>query len=312
MARDRAGRVVAVGVTGIAELRGSLDAKTPIGPTLFGVELPLPGGSRDRPEFAAVSPPQRWLAPLTVAFDRLTDRVVAFQRGQLQIFHREKDGNYVVERQRTIAEHEHGVATICGDAVILGYEDGGLETFDLATLESRGMVTPIPGVPPRFLESSYDGRRCAALFHDRTLRLWNASTGGWTLPDVRGQGDLSAVGWDARGALWCVDGGRSATAYDVEHDLQVTRTAVEPPNWLTLTDRYLLKPAYAVLPKTGETWNLVNYLLTDEKTILRGTYAGGLRSQRTPLDLRGPILSHAAFIVVMLGLGCWIIRRSDY
>lgn len=310
LARDRREELLCVGIGGIFGLTGDPLAVPAAGGTkLFGIEIPLP--KTTRAEFLPLAGPQRWSSPLAAAYDKSNDRVAVFQRATLQLLERDGRQQFVELRQKSLPGRDHGAVALAGATIMLAYEDGTFAALDAKTLEVQLTQILEPAIPARFLEASPDGRWIATLLHDRTVWLFDVAKQHWRRAASAGQGDASAIGWDEAGQLWVVVHGKYAAAYDPLTG-DKTKQAAEPADWLQLLDQYLLKPAYAVLPKTGETWNLVNYLLTDQRTVLQGTYSGGLRSQRTPLDLQTPLISHALWIVGMLALGCWVIQRRDY
>jgi len=317
LAQDRVGRIIAAGLGGISMLPGPVEAPaaTPSGngPKLFGVELKLPNlGRAATDQFELISPPQNWIAPLAAAHDPRTDRIVVFQRGQLQIFDRAADSRYREAHSRKIPGREYGLAAIAGDTALLAFDDGGLQEFTGKLWQPGRAHTPVPGVPARSLHTSPDGKTIAALFHDRSVWLYDVVSAAWSRAPLAGQGDFSAVNWTANGDLWAVDRWQRATLYAANDDFRVVREAANAPHWLELFDVYFLKPLYAILPKPGETGNLVNFLLTDQRTFLTGQITGGLRSPRTPIDIWSPLVTHAIFLAAMLAWGCWIIQRRDY
>jgi hypothetical protein len=310
LARDRREELLCVGSGGIFGLKGDpLATPATSGTKLLGFDLPLPNA--ERAQFQPLSEPQRWVAPLAASYDKANDRVAVFQRATLQLFERDGRERFVELRQRNLPEREHGAVALAGETIMLAYEDGTFAALDTATLEVQHTEILEPAIPARFLEASPDGAWVAALLHDRSVWLYECAPKRWTRAAISGNGDASAIGWDATNQLWVVTHGKQAAAYDPRTG-EPLQDAGEPADWLQLLDRLVLKPAYAVLPKTGETWNLVNYLLTDQRTVLQGSFSGGLRSQRTPLDLRTPLIGHALWIVGLLAIGCWVIQRRDY
>jgi hypothetical protein len=310
LVRDRREELLCVGIGGIFGLKGDpLAAPANNGTKLFGFDIPLP--NVERAEFLPLTEPQRWVGPLAASYDKANDRIAVFQRATLQLFERDGRKTFVELRQKNLPEREHGAVALAGETVMLAYEDGTLEARDLASLEVQSSQILEVAIPARFLEASPNGAWVAAILHDRSVWLYECATKRWSRADIAAQGDASAIGWDAANQLWVVTRGKQAAAYDPRTG-ETLKQAGEPSDWLQLLDRYALKPAYAILPKTGETWNLVNYLLTDQRTVLQGSFSGGLRSQRATLDLRTPLIGHALWIVGMLALGCWVIHRRDY
>jgi len=310
LARDRREELLCVGIGGIFGLTGDPLAAPPSGGTkLFGFEVPLPNTARA--EFRPLCEPQRWVNPLAAAYDKTSDRLAVFQRATLQLFERDGQNQFVELRQKSLPGRDHGAVALTGETIMLAYDDGTFTMLDAATLDVQQTQILEPAIPARFMEASPDGRWIVTLLHDRTVWLFDVAKQHWQRAAISGNGDASAIGWDQTGRLWVVTHGKQATAYNPESG-ETLKQAPEAQDWLQLTDRYLLKPAYAVLPKTGETWNLVNYLLTDQRTVLQGSFSAGLRAQRTPLDLRTPVIGHALWIIGMLAIGCWVIQRRDY
>jgi hypothetical protein len=84
---------------------------------------------------------------------------------------------------------------------------------------------------------------------------------------------------------------------------------------LELAYRYAVVPIYTVFPKPGELGNLVDYLLTDQKSVPlngRPNNTTDLRAEQVVLDIWQPVASSVAFVGVVLALTCAYIARRDF
>jgi hypothetical protein len=313
MFQDRKGRLICVGLGGIYVLNGSpRNDQARGGIKVLGFETGLLAKSSPS-EFQLVSPKQRLSSPLAIAHDPQTDAVAIFQRESLQLFTPDEKGNYKEAAQRDVRNQESGLVAICGKVIILGYGNGTFEAFETETLKQLKKTELIKGMPPRQMLSSPNGEKCAAVLHDRTLWLYDVKSDQWTYSSARGQEDISTVAWNKANQLWVVDDWHRATLYDLSDSMREIRSVKNPRSWLEGLMKYVLRPTYLVLPKPGATEQLTSYILTDEKTIPLGTLTSpNLKTQRLAVNIRDPLISHTIFLFVMLGLGCWYIKRMDY
>ncbi|MDX1961867.1 MAG: LpqB family beta-propeller domain-containing protein [Pirellulales bacterium] len=320
LGQDAEGNLLVVGMNGLWRHPGNFaTVATPEkrGAKILGVEITLPNFAQGTPaaEFTLLTPTQTWVAPISAASNPTGTIWAVFQRGRLQVFELAtsglNEGRYVETRQQAFSGHEQGLVALADKTVLIALDDGQVVRCDLPTLQRVSTQTPVAGVPVRFLEAAPDGQRVTAVLHDRSLWIYEVAADRWTRAPVSGQGDISAASWDAAGQLWVVDAWHRATRYQVPK--WTSSTVVQnDAHWLELLDLYLLRPLYAFLPKPGSADALVNYLLTDQQTSLRGQLTGGLRATRELTQIWEPLISHAVFLACMLGLGCWFIHVRDF
>ena len=115
-----------------------------------------------------------------------------------------------------------------------------------------------------------------------------------------------------------VDHHRSVRIYDVA----VQKSSAQLPGSVDLPCRiydYVVAPLYAILPKPSDLDNAVQWIVTGEKSVeinndpnQGGNARANLEAERVTFNVWNAILSNLAFIVVMLGLGCLYIARSDF
>jgi ABC-type transport system involved in multi-copper enzyme maturation permease subunit len=310
LTQDRQQRILAVGLNGISVLQGDLNQVLEQKPQVFGFELPLL--DKKAADFQLISPQQRWLHPVTAAIDKQTDQIAVVQRQELQIFSPSKNGRYELSKKHELPGREQGLVAWCGEFLMLGFEDGTVQLLRSSDLTLVSAASINLGVSPRFIAASPSGQQLVILTHSRKLWHFDATLQIWSQPSVTGQGDLSAVAWEDDQTLWTAYHGQRLVAYAPHNNWSILKELTPEESTLSLINRYILGPLQLSLPKTGETWNLVNSLLTDEQTVITANRGLALSGPRTPVDLWTPVLSHAIWTVVLLGIGCIYIQRRDF
>jgi len=67
-----------------------------------------------------------------------------------------------------------------------------------------------------------------------------------------------------------------------------------------------------MFPKPGELDNVVSYLLTEQETVATGPNRNDLSQRRIELNIYGPVFSSLVFLVVVLGVTCLYVSRTDF
>jgi hypothetical protein len=99
----------------------------------------------------------------------------------------------------------------------------------------------------------------------------------------------------------------------IQYDLATLKQIESFDQPLDLQERvyyYVIVPAHAILPKPGEFYKTVQYLMSGQQT--SGKDAGNLATAQKDLDPWSPIWSGLLFQAVMLGLGCLYIHRQEF
>ena len=302
---DSKGALLAATPRGLFKLQGEPTAnEKPV--KLFGLQLPLAGGSR----FVPASRELRLGTPLSAAIDRTTDNLAIFDTQTLRVLAPDAKGRYVERASREIEGNLSGVVAIAGGSVLLGRSNGEIALFDASDLKPRADYKPQANTAPRFADASPDGSLFAVLFHNRRVWLFDARGGQPVSMSIAGQGDVSAVAFSGGTRLLVADRFKRVTEYELPSGKVVAR---HRPTLSVSETVYLfvIKPIYTVFPKPGEMDNVVNYLLTGSESVTVGA-SNDLQTNRPRLDVWGPIWSNLAFIAVVVGLGCVYTQRRDF
>jgi ABC-type transport system involved in multi-copper enzyme maturation permease subunit len=280
------------------------------------VMLKMPGFSiplsrAEALEDAGPSPAPYWGEPSAAAIDGQTGRVFVYSRGELTILEKGTAAKYSVAIEKKILDSEKESAVIAagGGHCFLALKDGrilNLEGDDL----TAGTEYKLPGEsPPRTGAMTPDGKRLLLLAHGGVLHQLDMATGRFGRPAIRGQGDISALAVTSDGTLYTASRATRVTEYEIA-TMKELRTFAPPLNLQERVYYYGIQPAHALLPKPGEFYKTVQYLLVRQQT--SGGDENNLATAQAKLDPWSPIYSGLAFQAVMLFLGCLYIQRQEF
>jgi ABC-type transport system involved in multi-copper enzyme maturation permease subunit len=309
LGHDPEGKLIAVAASGIYRQNTDLAARQRTDLTIFGMRLPAafnPGASGFEQVYAT-----RLTRPYSAAVNPENGEVAIYNREVLSIYAANEAGRYEERLRKELAGTESAVVACAGDTVLLGTADGVLRVYTYGDLSVRASFEPVPGVAPRFLEASPDGRRFAVLLHDRTVWIYRADQNQLFRAPVDGQEDVAGIAFDGDDHLLVSDRVSRVTRYSLPAYDLVDRVESEP-EWLEVLYRYAVVPLYTIFPKPSEISNITAYLIADQRTIGRDQGETDLRARQIPLDLWGPIWSNLAFLAVVLFLGCLYTSRTDF
>jgi WD40 repeat protein len=278
---------------------------------LPGLSIPLSKAE----SLADVSPDPSpfWASPAAAAVDQATGTLAVYSRGAVELLAPPKPGGRyesLIEQQVIEDETEAALVALGGKTCALCRKDGAVQLLDGQTLKARKTLVGSRGTPPRSAAFSPDGRWLAVLFHDGQLQLIDTAGDKLMRAAVGGQGDISACAFNPEGHLLVADRATRVTEYDVQSGKRVRTLAAR----LDLSERayyYAIRPLYLVLPKPGEFYKTVKYLLTDQETE-ESTEGGELAGAQKKLNPWTPVWSSLAFLVGVLGLGCVYIWRQEF
>lgn len=222
----------------------------------------------------------------------------------------DKDGQYRRGRERKLGvADELAALAFAGKRIVVAQQDGRVLVLDTTDLKIRNEFRPAGKNEPYLAKAAPNGRWFAVLFHNGTLAL--IGPGGSEPTKLRGT--VSAVAFDDKGRLFVADRATRVTEYGLE-PLRLAGRREPAMSMLHATYRYAILPFYTVFPKPGELGNVVHYVLTDEISVVPGggPEAADLRQARANLDIYGPVFSSLGFVVVMLGVTCVYICRTDF
>ena len=308
--KNAKGKFLVVAIDGIYQLRGKVDrSQAPI--EMFGVEIPFTGTSRP---FEKISPDEGFTAvtPAAADFDWNNGEVVLYSQGHVSTWRATAEGNYEAGPTRELVEEEDRSAAIAvgGDTIMVAFESGEVHLLDRATLDNKhDAFTPLSD-PPRLALASPDGNHFAILYHTGYLNSIDPEKGTSRRARIGGQGDITAAVYTGGGDLAVVDRAVRVSQYDPATGSRQSQLA-PPMGILDKVYYWCINPLYQLFPKPGELDGTARYVLTGEKTVAEEENAD-LSEQQLKLRPWAPIPSTALFIVVMLGVSCWMMERHEF
>lgn len=251
------------------------------------------------------------------AFDAATDDIFFYGDGQVHHLARQGDGGYAFVKSRDLETEEQAVFTVAGDYVLLALGDGSIRVLNRDTLEDHLSDEFSDGIVPRVAESSADGSAFGILTHTGEVWLFDGKTGkkvDWTPPE---QGEASAIAFSDNGQLLVANGRQDVAMYAIGDSAASEKYAVAP-TLVTRVYDWVVYPVFTLLPQPNEVDNLINYMMTGEKS--QALTGGGpfqaveanLQDDRVTFDPWKPLFKNIAFIVVMLAFGCFYVSRKDF
>ena len=260
---------------------------------------------------AGPEPAQYWSDPSAAALDVSTGRLAIFSRDSLWILSKREDGKYAIEADKKLFDEDRDPVLLAasGGRCYVARKNGEIVTLESKSLTEAGKFKIPSESPPRALAATPDGNGLFVLCHDGYLHRLDSKSGRFSRPRVRGQGDVSAVAVDKAGMLYVASRATRIIRYDLETMKQV-EAFDQPLDFQERAYYYVIVPAHAILPKPGEFYKTVQYLMSGRQT--SGKDAGNLATAQKDLDPWSPVWSGLLFQAVMLGLGCLYIHRQEF
>jgi hypothetical protein len=247
------------------------------------------------------------MVPFAAAMCPGTSDVAIFSDGELTRFARGEEGSYSKAASRKMPEVKTPVLLgYTSRNIVLVSAEGEVHVLDQEDLDTQSVASPGGGAEPNSI--AVDDQLCAVLYHDGELWIHrsDAAESDWR----RISREASAVEIASDSLLYAEDNTRVVSLR--LDDLSVLERRQPPSDWFLRTYYYGILPIYTIFPKPGELDSVVLYLLTDQETIaFPGPTEADPREARFKADITGPLLSNLAFVVVMLGISCLIVRRAD-
>jgi len=254
----------------------------------------------------------------SVSFNPADSSILSLHDGKMHRFNRTEEGKYTAAETKNFEWQESALLAVGGNNALIAREDGKILAIDAVTFENVAEAELPDGEKPRVVECAPDGSSGAVLTHAGTVLIFDSKNrrfASWTPPE---SGHASAIAYNEKSQLLVVDKHRSVGIYDVatEKPSEQLRGSVDLP--CKIYD-YVVSPLHKILPKPSDLDNAVQWIVTGEKSVeinndgdQRGNMKANLEAERVTLDVWNAIFSNVAFIVVMLGAGCWYIARSDF
>jgi len=305
------GKILAVGMQGVQEFLGDPE-KTTVSRKWMGLDFTLgeAGG-----QFVDATPVDmtRWRSPFDATIDSTTGNIIVFSAGELIVL---KPGTangkttYTPNTTRDLDTEEAALITAAGGRLLVALADGDYRLLDSATLQPTGTSIPTGPKKPRQAVASPDGRFLAVVSHKSEAWLIDATTGK-EISDSAVSGDVHAVAFDAQNHLLVGDVFMRVTSYSVP-DFNPVKTHDPTLSTLQAVYRYAVLPIYTVFPKPGELNAVIARLFEDSDTVTVSGNNEDLQADQFELDIRTPLVSNAAFLLVMLALTCLYVSRKDF
>jgi hypothetical protein len=240
--------------------------------------------------------------------DPVSGDLAVYHSGTLSYLRRDKDGTYRRGAERKLeGADELAALALAGTSIVVARQDGRVLVLGSADLKTRNELRPAGKSEPYLAAATPNGRWFAVLFHSGKLVLLDAD--GNQAASLGNS--VSAVAFEGNDNVLVADRGTRVTKYSLG-PLGVVDRRQPALDMLQTTYRYFILPFYTIFPKPGELGNVVNYLLTKQKTVVPdGPMATDLRQARVSIDIYGPIWSSLAFVAVMLGVTCVYVCRMD-
>jgi len=303
----RNGEILVAGTDGLYRLEGEA-----IGPAdafkLFGMTLPGLGGSA---RFVRVDDDTlEWKRPFAAALDPVSERVVV-NVGDTRAILKETDGQYKVESSYQHELTDDLLAGFLENVYLTAGQSGLIHIFNANGKGLLNLQHPFGNNQPRDVVASPDGRWAAVLFHHRWVWLYDGQQGLSLIPSLNGQGDISAVAFDADSSLLAADRFGRITRYSPTESCAVLETMEPEPDFLETLYTRVIDPVHTVFPKPGEMENVVTWLMTRQQTISPDD-TDELSASRKVIDIQEPLWSNLAFLAVMLTITSILITRRDF
>ncbi|MFM2093957.1 MAG: hypothetical protein RIS70_1081, partial [Planctomycetota bacterium] len=304
------GKLVAFTQGGLYRLVGDpvADAK---GPKLFGFKVPL----LSRDPFQPCGPePGLSLGDRAIAAIHGSEAKIAiFSRATITLLAKSEKGIYerIQEKKLEIDPATDAVIAYAGNRLLLGLENGALQLFDANTLELVKDWKWERETPPRFLAASNNGNYFSVVLHNGSLWVIDAEKIAALRPSISEQGGICAATFVGDNDLLVGSQSNRTMRYDVSTWKRKEAYAGSSTIW-EKAYYYVVRPLHAVLPKPGELSDTLQFLVSGKRLVAKDSRQTDLQTAQKQLDPWNPVWSGAAFLLVVLGLGCVYMQRAEF
>ncbi len=303
--------ILAVGPPGLQVFTGDPE-KTESSRKWMGLDFTMGKGAG---RFVDVTPADlpRWENPFDATMDTTTGNIIIFSAGKIVLVTpKTTDGKttYVAGPTRDLDTDKAALLAVAGNRLLVALADGDYRLLNAATLEPTGTTSPRGPEKPRQAIGSPDGRFLAVVSHKSEAWLLDVATGQPVSNGVL-SGDVHALAFNDDGHLLVGDIYMRVTGYSVPDFQRLSR---HDPSLSTLQAvyRYGVLPVYTIFPKPGELNAVIARLFEEEDTVTIGGNANDLRADQFEIDIKTPLISNAAFLLVVLVLTCFYVARKDF
>ncbi len=202
-----------------------------------------------------------------------------------------------------IAYANNTIIAVAGNGRVVGLDATSMEPLPaMKTCETNYGIETIATSP--------DGKWIAMVYSNQHLWLMDVDNDRKLYrPSVTGSSNASSVSFDADSRLCVFDRENRLTVYETA-TLQSVKELIPKDSWFETAYRYLVSPLYTVFPKPGEFHKVTSYLSSTRDTA--NNPAADLIFEPIEPHPLSPLWSGLGFMVLMLGLSCWIFSRKDF
>lgn len=253
-----------------------------------------------------------------VSYNFSRDEFVIYNRGKLSVYGRDEEdeaGEYQLSRTlemvldfddsmtAKIAMGRRLIAVAFGNGRVVLVEADAMKELESFQLEQRSAIKNVQASP--------DGQYLGILY--RNGNLWtldgNQQPFKFQLKSMTGQGKVEAFAFAEKGELVLIYDIDRVAKYDLQENRR--RDRLVPSSGILATSyRLLIRPLYRVFPKPGEFYKVVTHLASSGDSEANEEIDLNKTPQVT--NPYAPLWSGLSFMIVMLGLACWVFYRKDY
>ncbi|WP_417737454.1 ABC transporter permease subunit [Rosistilla oblonga] len=310
------GSLIVYGTRGISRAGNTLESESTEAPATGMLSGLLSMLKSETAGFTVISPTDLSLdTPMSVAGVPTSQAFVVYTRGRLIRLVAGDDQKLTIDREINLSGAANQRAAIAATArqLVIAREDSGVEIYDLQSLEKlHDVPLDTVGKPTQLNTPADGGDRVAIRFADKTVQLFDTSTGKPLSVSVPKQGSITSLDW--------IDSQQLLIAYDLDRALTVDVSTGEliqqwQPGrdvWRIVQD-WIVRPLHAVFPKPGELGETVEGIVIGEREIEAGPPSEvDLAYDRRILKIWQPLLNCGVFTLLMLGCGCYYVSRQDF
>ncbi|WP_417750022.1 ABC transporter permease subunit [Rosistilla oblonga] len=310
------GSLIVYGTRGISRAGNTLESESTEAPATGMLSGLLSMLKSETAGFTVISPTDLSLdTPMSVAGVPTSQAFVVYTRGRLIRLVAGDDQKLAIDREINLSGAANQRAAIAATArqLVIAREDSGVEIYDLQSLEKLHEV-PLDtvGKPTQLNTPADGGDRVAIRFADKTVQLFDTSTGKPLSVSVPKQGSITSLDWiDSQQLLIAYDLDRALTL-DVSTGEVIQQWQPGRDVWRIVQD-WIVRPLHAVFPKPGELGETVEGIVIGEREIEAGPPSEvDLAYDRRILKIWQPLLNCGVFTLLMLGCGCYYVSRQDF
>ncbi|QDV57814.1 ABC transporter permease [Rosistilla oblonga] len=310
------GSLIVYGTRGISRAGNTLESESTEAPATGMLSGLLSMLKSETAGFTVISPTDLSLdTPMSVAGVPTSQAFVVYTRGRLIRLVAGDDQKLTIDREINLSGSANQRAAIAATAqqLVIAREDSGVEIYDLQSLEKlHDVPLDTVGKPTQLNTPADGGDRVAIRFADKTVQLFDTSTGKPLSVSVPKQGSITSLDWiDSQQLLIAYDLDRALTL-DVSTGEVIQQWQPGRDVWRIVQD-WIVRPLHAVFPKPGELGETVEGIVIGEREIEAGPPSEvDLAYDRRILKIWQPLLNCGVFTLLMLGCGCYYVSRQDF